>query len=143
MTVETHRLRVDTRGHAHIVDLTVEVARAVSAGTVRDGLVGVFVVGSTGAITTTEHEPGLVDHDFAALFERLAPEDGHYEHERTWNDDNGHSHLRATLVGPSLTVPLVDGDLTLGTWQQIVLMDFDTRARRREVIVQVVGDAPT
>jgi secondary thiamine-phosphate synthase enzyme len=140
MTVETHRLEVATRGNAEIVDLTGEVAGRVAAGRIRDGTVTVFVVGSTGAITTTEYEPGLVNHDFRTLFEKIAPEDGVYEHERTWHDDNGHSHVRASLVGPSLTVPVVDGRLTLGTWQQIVLMDFDTRSRRREIVVQVMGE---
>ena len=89
---------------------------------------------------TTEYEPGLASHDLAAAYEKFAPRDGAYEHERTWHDDNGHSHVRATFTGPSVTVPLVDGRLTLGTWQQIVLLDFDTRERQREIIVQVVGE---
>jgi secondary thiamine-phosphate synthase enzyme len=140
MKVETHRLRVPTRGNAEIVDLTPQIRDRISDGRIVDGIATVFVVGSTGAVTTTEFEPGLVNTDFRALFERLAPEDGFYQHEETWHDDNGHSHVRASLVGPSLTVPLVDGRLTLGTWQQVVLMDFDTRSREREVIVQVLGE---
>jgi secondary thiamine-phosphate synthase enzyme len=97
-------------------------------------------VGSTGALTTTEHEPGLANHDLKAAFERIAPEDGQYEHEQTWNDDNGHSHVRASLLGPSLSVPFVDGRLTLGTWQQIILVDFDTRGRNRTIICQIMGE---
>jgi secondary thiamine-phosphate synthase enzyme len=99
-----------------------------------------FVVGSTAAITTTEYEPGLVNHDIKAAFEKIAPANGRYEHEETWHDDNGHSHVRASLLGPSLTVPIVDGKLTLGTWQQIVLIDFDTRPRNRQVICQIIGE---
>lgn len=134
------RLHVDSRGDGQVLDITAEVSRLVAQSGITDGLVCVFVVGSTAAITTTEAEPGLVDHDLLAFFERIAPAGIEYQHERTWNDDNGHAHVRASAVGPSLTVPLVDGRMTLGTWQQIVLIDFDTRPRRREVVVQVVGD---
>ena len=97
-----------------------------------------FNVGSTAGITTTEYEPGLVNYDIAACFEKIAPENARYEHEETWHDDNGHSHVRASLLGPSLTVPVVDGQLALGTWQQIVLIDFDTRPRRRSIVCQVI-----
>lgn len=134
------RLNIDSRGEGQVLDITAEVSRLVAQCGIADGLVCVFVVGSTAAITTTEAEPGLLDHDLLAFFERIAPAGIEYRHERTWNDDNGHAHVRASAVGPSLTVPLVDGRLTLGTWQQIVLIDFDTRPRRREVVVQVVGD---
>jgi secondary thiamine-phosphate synthase enzyme len=103
-------------------------------------LVTVFNVGSTAGITTTEYEPGLVNHDIEAAFETVAPENARYEHEQTWHDDNGHSHVRATVLGPSLAVPIVNGKLTLGTWQQIILVDFDTRARTRTVICQIVGE---
>lgn len=140
MTVETHRLEVQTEGDGQVVDLTEAVARRLATGTVREGIVTVFVVGSTACVTTTEYEPGLVHTDLGAAMERLAPEDGFYAHEATWGDDNGHSHVRASLVGPSLTVPLVAGRLALGTWQQIVLLDFDTRPRRRQVVVQVLGE---
>lgn len=139
MACETHRISVKTRGRCHVVDLTGSVAEALAEGAIRDGTVTVFAVGSTAGITTTEYEPGLVNHDLAALFEKLAPQGARYVHEQTWHDDNGHSHVRASLLGPSITVPMVDGGLTLGTWQQIVLLDFDTRGRDREVIVQVVG----
>ena len=100
----------------------------------------VFVVGSTAAITTIEFEPGLVNEDIDRAMEKIAPADGRYLHEETWHDDNGHAHVRASLVGPSLSVPIVDGQMTLGTWQQIVLIDFDTRTRTRKIICQIVGE---
>jgi secondary thiamine-phosphate synthase enzyme len=140
MAVQSHQLEVDTRGDTHVVNVTEQVARCVESGNVKDGTATVFVVGSTAGITTTEYEPGLVKHDLKALFEALAPENATYVHEQTWHDDNGHAHVRAALLGPSLTVPFVDKRLTLGTWQQIVLIDFDTRPRSRRVIVQVVGE---
>ena len=140
MSVESHRIETQSRGNTHVIDLTGQVNEAVREGEIRNGTVTVFVVGSTAAISTTEYEPGLVGHDLAAAYEGVAPEDGSYEHEHTWHDDNGHSHVRATLTGPSITVPLVDGQLTLGTWQQIILLDFDTRPRKRRVLVQVVGE---
>ena len=140
MAVETHRISVNTRGQSQVLDLTERIQESLSQGNVRNGAVTVFVIGSTAALTTTEFEPGLVECDLKAALERIAPEDASYRHELTWNDDNGHSHVRASLIGPSLTVPLVDGRLTLGQWQEIVLLDFDTRARRRELVVQVVGE---
>ena len=140
MTVETHQVSLTSQGHSEVIDITPQVANRLAEGRVRNGVVTLFVVGSTAALTTTEYEPGLAKIDLRALYERLAPEDGDYAHEATWNDDNGHSHCRATLTGPSLTIPLVDGKLTLGTWQQIILLDFDTRPRQREVIVQVLGE---
>ncbi len=140
MAVETHRVSLTSQGNSEVIDITPQVADRLAEGSVRTGVVTLFVVGSTAALTTTEYEPGLAESDLKALYERLAPEDGDYAHEATWNDDNGHSHCRATLTGPSLTIPLVDGKLTLGTWQQIILLDFDTRPRQREVIVQVLGE---
>ncbi len=140
MTVETHQVSLTSQGHSEVIDITPQVADRLAQGSVRNGVVTLFVVGSTAALTTTEYEPGLAETDLKALYERLAPEDGDYAHEATWNDDNGHSHCRATLTGPSLTIPLVSGKLTLGTWQQIILLDFDTRPRQREVIVQVLGE---
>ena len=140
MPVETHRLQIQSRGNGQVIDLSEPLADSLKRGKIRDGIVAIFVVGSTAGITTTESEPGLMKTDLAALFERLAPEDGDYAHEATWHDDNGHSHCRASLLGPGITVPLVGGRLTLGTWQQVVLIDFDTRARTREVVLQVVGD---
>jgi len=140
MAVETHRFGVQTRGDNEVIDVTGQVARTLEVGTIRDGIATTFVIGSTVGLTTTEFEPGLATHDLAAAFEKLAPRDGEYQHEKTWHDDNGHAHVRASLLGPSLAVPVVGGRLTLGQWQQIVLIDFDTRPRRREIVVQVVGE---
>ena len=139
MTVSSQTEELKTKGRNDCVDITEAVQRAVTHAKIRQGLATVFVTGSTAGISTTEYEPGLVNHDLAASFEGIAPENGSYVHEQTWHDDNGHAHVRATLLGPSLTVPIVDGRLTLGTWQQIILIDFDTRPRRREVIVQIMG----
>jgi len=138
--VKSEKISIRTRGNGHIVDITEQVGAAVSRTGVSEGAVVVFHIGSTGGITTTEYEPGLANYDIEAAFERIAPASARYEHEETWHDDNGHSHVRAALLGPSLTVPISDGRLTLGTWQQIVLVDFDTRARTRTVVCQVIGE---
>ena len=130
-----HRLRTTGQGDAH--DITDAVARA--AREVGSGIVAVFVIGSTAAITTIEFEPGAVA-DLNTVFEQLAPRAGEYEHHKRWGDDNGSSHVRAALLGPSLTVPIVDGELTLGTWQQIMLLEMDTRPREREIVIQVIGE---
>jgi len=137
--VKTQEIQVRTRGHNHVVNITEEVARVVSDSGLKAGVATLFNVGSTAGLTTTEFEPGLANHDIAAAFERIAPAQGRYEHEETWHDDNGHSHVRATLLGPSLSVPFVAGKLTLGTWQQIILVDFDTRSRTRTVVCQIMG----
>ncbi len=134
------RFQVETRGNAHVIDITEQVARVAAGSEIRDGILVAFVVGSTAAITTTESEPGLLNHDLGAFYERIAPQDARYVHEETWHDDNGHSHVRASSLGPSITTPLVDGKMPLGTWQQIVLIDFDTRPRSREIVVQIVGE---
>jgi len=140
VAVRTEEIQVATRGNNHVIDITDAVAQAVGRCGLRDGVVTVFHVGSTGGLTTTEFEPGLAEHDIEAAFEKIAPADGRYVHEQTWHDDNGHSHVRASLLGPSLSVPFVAGRLTLGTWQQIILVDFDTRARTRTVICQIIGE---
>ncbi len=139
MIAESHEIRLSTRGNDHIVDLTPRLRDLVSGSGVTTGQLTVMVVGSTAALTTLEFEPGLANHDVAALLERLAPRDGVYQHELTWHDDNGHSHLRASLIGPSLALPIVDGELPLGTWQQVVLVDCDTRPRDRRLAVSVLG----
>ena len=139
MAVNSHQFEIDTQGHNQVLNITDAVTQCVSQGDIKTGVVTVFVIGSTAGITTTEFEPGLVNRDLRVAFEGIAPEDGRYLHEETWHDDNGHSHVRASLLGPSLSVPLIDGRLTLGTWQQIVLLDFDTRARQRRIVVQVIG----
>jgi len=128
-----------TQGGNDVADITEGVESAVRSSGVRDGLVTVFVPGSTAGITTIEFEPGAVA-DLKRAIERLAPAGIHYDHDQRWGDGNGFSHVRAALLGPSLSIPVVQGHMELGTWQQIVLIDFDTRGRRRDVIVQVVGD---
>jgi secondary thiamine-phosphate synthase enzyme len=138
--VKTKKIKVKTKGNCDIVNITEEVGEAVRQTDITGGVVTLFNVGSTAGITTTEYEPGLVNYDIAAAFEKIAPRRGRYEHEETWHDDNGHAHVRATVLGPSLSVPVVDGEMTLGTWQQIILVDFDTRARTRTVICQITGE---
>jgi len=139
MIAEHYVLECPTRGNDHIVDLTGQIQAAVEASGVVTGQAACLVHGSTAAVTTLEFEPGLVNHDIAAAMERIAPRDGRYEHEETWHDDNGHSHVRASTVGPSLALPITGGTVPLGTWQQIVLIDFDTRPRRRTLHLSVVG----
>lgn len=130
-------LEVSTEGNTEVANLTSQLAERIRdiAG---DGLVHLFVVGSTAALTTIEFEPGLVKHDLRAVLQRLVPDDAPYEHEATWNDDNGHSHIRAALIGPSLTVPFGGGKLIMGEYQQVVLLDFDTRPRRRKIVCTVM-----
>lgn len=138
-SVVTDTLTVSTRGDAEIVDLTPQVRALVARHGFREGHALVFVSGSTAGVTTIEYEPGLVE-DFPALFERIAPRGLRYKHEEAWHDGNGHSHVRASLLGPSLTIPFAGGELLVGTWQQIVLVDFDNRPRRRDVVVQLTGE---
>jgi secondary thiamine-phosphate synthase enzyme len=133
----THSIKTKGQGDAH--DITALVARSVAEGEIRNGLATAFVVGSTAGITTIEFEPGAVG-DLNRLFETLAPRDGEYRHHLRWGDDNGSSHVRAALLGPSITIPVRDGALTLGQWQQIILLEFDTRSRSRDIVVQVLGD---
>ena len=140
MTASRHTIQRETRGNGHILDLTADLREIVAGTDVRTGQATLMVVGSTAALTTLEYEPGLVDHDVVAALERIAPESGRYRHEETWHDDNGHSHVRAALIGPSLALPVVEGGVPLGTWQQVVLVDLDTRPRNRTIVVTVVGD---
>ena len=140
MNASHHRIQRQTRGNGDILDLTSDLQRLVADSAVATGQATLMVVGSTAALTTLEFEPGLVDHDVVAALERIAPEDGRYRHEETWHDDNGHSHVRAALIGPSLALPIVDGTVPLGTWQQVVLIDLDTRPRDRSVVVTVLGE---
>ncbi|GMR22028.1 MAG: secondary thiamine-phosphate synthase enzyme YjbQ [Acidobacteriota bacterium] len=136
----TVRRLLDSRGDGHILDITSNVAEAVRASELSRGVATVFVTGSTAGLTTIEYEPGLV-HDLTAAFEHLYPQAMEYRHHETWGDDNGHSHVRASMLGPSLAVPFVDHELTLGTWQQIILVDFDTRPRSREFVIQMIGES--
>ena len=137
MAVRTVRFTVQTKGDTEVLDITDRVAQAVRQGPIRDGIVAAFVVGSTAGITLMEYEPGLV-HDLQATLERLVPATAPYRHNE--HDDNGHAHIRAALTGSSVTIPVTGGGLALGTWQQIVLLDFDTRPRRREVVCQLIGE---
>ncbi len=136
--LKTERLEVATKGDTHIIDVTETVGDLVTRLGLSEGHVLLFVPGSTGALTTVEYEPGLL-RDLPELFERLAPRGAVYHHDETWHDGNGHSHVRASLLGPSLMVPVAGGRLTLGTWQQIVFIDFDTRPRHRELVCQLFG----
>ena len=139
MNVYTEELSLSTTGEVDMVNITEDVGGVIKRSALKDGIVTVFVVGATGAMTTIEYEPGLKE-DFPAMLERVAPKQIEYKHHLTWHDDNGHSHVRASLLGPSLSVPVVGGRLMLGTWQQIILVDFDTRPRTRTVICQIIGE---
>lgn len=139
MNVETRYLSLNSRGEGDILDITGRVASVVAETGLKNGIVTVFVPGSTGALTTIEFEPGLMK-DFPDMLERLAPKNIAYEHERRWHDGNGHSHVRASLIGPSLTVPFNNGSLALGTWQQIVFLELDVRSRSRNIILQMIGE---
>jgi secondary thiamine-phosphate synthase enzyme len=141
--VHTAALHLETEGEVEILDVSDELTREVREADVDEGLATVFVTGSTGAITTIEHEPGLVEEDMPEALDRLFPRHGEgvrYGHERRWGDGNGHSHVRASFIGPSLTVPVVDGAPELGTWQQVVFVELDNEPRDREILVHVVGD---
>ena len=139
MTVKTKQLSIHTKGEGDILDVTGAVAEAVVETRLKNGIVTVFVPGSTGALTTIEYEPGLLK-DFPNMLERVAPKNLVYEHEKRWHDGNGHSHVRASLIGPSLTVPFANGRLTLGTWQQIIFMELDVHSRVRNIILQIMGE---
>lgn len=139
MPVATKTLQLSTRGFCDVIDLTERVEAALQDTDLRNGVVTVFVPGATAGVTTIEFEAGCVE-DLRETFERLAPQDAHYAHNARWGDGNGFSHIRAALLGASLQVPFSDKRLLTGTWQQIVLVDFDNRPRRREVILQFVGE---
>ncbi|HET89821.1 MAG TPA: YjbQ family protein [Chloroflexi bacterium] len=137
--VVSKELELHTKGHCDIQDITAQVASAVHGSGLQAGIVTVFCPGSTGGLTTIEYESGALA-DLRQVFDEIAPPDREYRHHLRWHDDNGHSHIRSALLGPSLTVPFVAGQLTLGTWQQIVFLDFDTRSRSRRLILQIVGE---
>jgi len=137
--VITRQITLQTRGNGDIIDITPDVAHEVDSAGINSGTVTVFIAGSTAGVTTVEYESGLVA-DLQSLWERLVPRNIPYQHDRRWGDGNGHSHVRASLLGGSLVVPFHDKRLTLGTWQQIVVVDFDNRARSRQVILQIMGE---
>jgi secondary thiamine-phosphate synthase enzyme len=137
--VVTSSIRVQTQGNNDVIDITRAVQQRIGDTELKDGTVTVFVQGSTAALTTIEYEPGTIN-DLSDLFEQLVPANQTYTHDERWQRDDAHAHLRASLLGPSITVPFVDGYMTLGSWQQIVLVDFDTRSRLREIVVQIMGE---
>ncbi|MGD8318042.1 MAG: secondary thiamine-phosphate synthase enzyme YjbQ [Myxococcales bacterium] len=140
MTVKSDSLTVSTKGHSDVVDITKQVQHAVTQSGLRNGVITVFVTGSTAGVTTIEYEPGLIK-DIKKTLEEIAPAGQPYHHHDTWGDDNGHSHIRASLLGPSLSVPFCDGKLMLGTWQQVVVIDCDTRPRERHLHLQAIGES--
>ena len=139
MSVQTTSISLQTGGHADMLDITSQIQRTVAESGLRAGTVTLFVPGSTAALTTIEYESGALK-DFKRLFDEIADDDRHYAHNARWGDGNGHSHVRAALLGPSLAVPFDGGRLLLGTWQQIIFVDFDNRSRNRTLIVQVMGE---
>ena len=139
MAVITKQIKISSKSENDIINITEQVADAISESGISNGTITVFVSGSTGAITTIEYEPGLVK-DFPEMLSRVAPDDINYEHEQRWHDGNGRSHVKASLVGPSLTVPFKDGQMLLGTWQQIVFLELDTKARTRTLVLQIIGE---
>ncbi len=139
MPFETHEIRLPTTARTDVVDITAEVGRLLKESLVHNGLCALFVPGSTGALTTIEYESGVIE-DLKRAVERMAPESIPYAHDARWGDGNGYSHVRAALIGPSLHIPVTGGMLALGTWQQVVLLDFDNRPRERRILVQFHGD---
>lgn len=139
MRTVSGRVKVDTRGSGDFIDITKDLSRILDDSKVMNGTVTVFISGSTAGITTFEYEPGLT-RDLKEFYEKLAPSAAHYHHDDTWGDANGFSHVRAALTGPSLTIPFENGRLLLGTWQQVVVAEFDNRPRKREVVVHIMGE---
>jgi secondary thiamine-phosphate synthase enzyme len=139
MVVVTKDVTLQSTGNCDIIDMTSQVATAVEKSGISNGTATVFIVGSTAGLTTIEYEPNLLS-DFKSMWDRMIPQNIPYEHNKTWGDGNGHSHVRASTLGPSLTIPFVNKRLILGTWQQIVLVDFDNRPRSRKVMVQILGE---
>jgi secondary thiamine-phosphate synthase enzyme len=139
LTVLSKRISLQTKGENQIINITQEVRSEVRETKLKDGIVTIFVPGSTGALTTIEYEPGLIE-DFPNMLERIAPKTASYIHEKRWHDGNGHSHVRASLIGPSITVPFIKGELTLGTWQQIVFLELDINHRNRNLVIQIIGE---
>jgi len=137
--VVTKRIQLNTQGNGQVLDITGEVESQLRSSGLENGIVTLFTPGSTSALTTIEYESGAV-HDLQQLLDRLVPSDIDYRHNLRWGDGNGHAHVRHALLGPSLTIPVVENRLTLGTWQQIVFVDFDNRARTRSIVVQIMGE---
>ena len=139
MKVVSDTIKMHTEGEGDMIDMTAQLSNTVKVSKIKNGTVTIFVPGSTAAVTTIEYESGLI-HDFPEMLSRIVPRDTEYEHDNTWHDGNGHSHVRSSLIGPSITIPIIHGKLTLGTWQQVVLLEMDTRSRNRTVILQIMGE---
>ncbi|NIM25148.1 MAG: YjbQ family protein [Nitrososphaeria archaeon] len=139
MTIISKSIQIRSKGENDMLDLTEQISEFIGSSGISNGIVTIFVSGSTGSITTIEFEPGLVK-DFPEMLSRIAPKDLDYGHEQMWHDGNGHSHVKASLVGPSLTVPFSNGEMLLGTWQQIVFLELDTRARTRNLVLHIIGE---
>ncbi len=139
MTVKITQIEKKTKGFSDVIDITSDIESSIHQSKVKNGIATVFIPGSTGAVTTVEYEPGLKE-DIPEFMEKILPQDAHYHHNETWHDGNGFSHMRAALYGPSITIPFENGKLTLGTWQQIVLLDFDAQPRTRRIIIQIMGE---
>lgn len=138
MKVVSDTIKLQTEGEGDMIDMTLQLSNIVKESKIKNGTVTIFVSGSTAAVTTIEYESGLI-HDFPVMLSRIVPKGIEYEHDNTWHDGNGHSHVRSSLIGPSITIPIIHGKLTLGTWQQVVLLEMDTRSRNRTVILQIMG----
>jgi secondary thiamine-phosphate synthase enzyme len=138
MKVVSDTIKLHTEGEGDMIDMTSQLSNIVKESKIKNGTVTIFVSGSTAAVTTIEYESGLI-HDFPVMLSRIVPKDIEYEHDNTWHDGNGHSHVRSSLIGPSITIPIIHGKLTLGTWQQVVFLEMDTRSRNRTVILQIMG----
>lgn len=138
MSIDVFHIHAKTTAGTDVIDLTLQVTEGLQRSGVRSGAATLFIPGSTGALTTIEYEGGVIE-DLKKAIEKMAPEGIHYEHNERWGDGNGYSHVRAALIGPSLHIPVVEGRLTLGAWQQIVLLDFDNRPRKRHIVMQISG----
>ena len=139
MPVYNDEIKIKTKGEVDIIDITSEIQKTADKSKIKNGIICVFNPGSTGSLTTIEYEPGL-KKDFPKALEKIAPKNEYYNHHETWHDDNGHSHVRASLMGPSITLPLINGKIVHGTWQQFVFVELDTSNRNRRLIVQIVGE---
>jgi len=139
MVVFSNEIPIKTKGETDIIDITDDIQKSINKSKINNGIACVYVGGSTGTITTIEYEPGLMK-DLPKALEKIAPKNIYYNHHETWHDDNGHSHVRATIMGPSLSVPIINGKIIHGTWQQIVFVEHDTRPRNRNIILQIVGE---
>ena len=139
MKTKTERIQIDTLGGVQVIDITNQVQELLAKSNLNDGLATVFIPGSTATVTTIEYEPGLIA-DIKKALDRIAPRDGHYEHDQRWHDGNGHSHVRASFLKPSVAIPFSNKTLLLGTWQQLVFIELDVRPRNRTIVVQLIGD---